>query len=71
MREIVSEGLQLHIDLARRILKAVLRKFHFLHALSFQLTASPSCVQYRTQTEEVLCASFRRGYTELIEMIQE
>ena len=53
------------------ILKAVLRNFHFLHALSFELTASYSCVQHRTQTEEVLCASVRAGCTELIERIQE
>lgn len=52
-------------------LEAVLLKFHFLHALSFQLTIPSTCLQHRTLMEEAFCASFRAGCTELTREMQE
>ena len=52
-------------------LKAALRKFHFLHALSFQLIIPSNYLQHRTLMEEAFYASFRAGYIELTREMQE
>ena len=48
-----------------------LETFQSLQTLSIQLTTSCKCFQYRTQTEEILCTSFRESCAELAEGIGE